>query len=219
MKCRETLFVRSVTILLIVCASGSAIAESEWPPFAEDMRQHVRTYKHTFESLEARMNRESFVAIEAGALWEVRGTRRVNGNREYEDIEDAFSWLDELVPLRVGSVNNWRDSYYFSFAKPIVAGETEFDVTFIHSTGTRLPECSSSFAITDCGTCGDTLSDEWVITYTWIPTGFTDSVMQGQDPSDPEASFSTLSDAMDACRAEGISKMNTAYPEEQTSAE
>lgn len=197
----------------------SAMAESEWPPLAEEMREHLSSKIHAFEALETRMSDESLLEIDTKELWQVQGTKRVNGERVYVDLEDSFSWLDELVPLRVQGIFEFRGAYYFMFARPLIAGETTFDVTFFHGNTAGIPECSPSFAVADCGMCGNVLSDEWAITYDWEPIGLTDGLMDGQDATDAETYISLFREARDACESEGLSKMQSIGIEERKETE
>ena len=212
MNCHDFSSIWKAPIVLILCAPGNAIAESEWPPFAEEMRRDFQSQKHVFESLEDRMERESLIAVDSSLLWEVQGTWEVGGERHTDELEDSFAWLDELVPLRVRQIERYGGNFQFLRAKPIIAGSTEFDVMVLHDASiddVEGLECSIDFAGTECGYCGDIQGDGWIIAYHWKPIGFTDRVMASSESADSQKSYSHLSDALQACYEKEFNKLTS----------
>ncbi len=207
MKCRESLFVQSAAILLITSTSGSAIADSEWPPFANEIRQEFATHKHRLESVEDRMQRESYTELLVIRTWEVTGSRLVDGELQFEKPEDHDPWVDDLFPLRIDNVKLTGAGYRFSRAKPLIEGDTVFDVIYFHGKMTGLYACSASFASADCGYCGVTTDDGWLTVYHWTPPELSARNMDILDEPDIEEASARFNRRFSACMSEGLAEI------------
>ena len=209
MKCRESMFIQSAAILLIATTSGSAIADSEWPPFAHEISQKFAMHKHRLESIEDRMERESYTELDVVGTWEVTGSRLVDGELQFEKPGDHDPWMDDLFPLRIDSVKLTGAGYTFSRAKSLVEGDTVFDVIYFHGSMTGLLACSASFARADCGYCGDTSGDGWFTVYRWTPPELSIRNTDFLDEPDIEEASARFNRESRACMSKGIAEITS----------
>ncbi len=207
MKCREFLPIQGATILLIASISGSAIADSEWPPFANEVRQKFATHKHLLESVEDRMQRESYTELDVIGTWEVSLSRLVDGDLQFDKPDDHDPWVDDLFPLRIDNVKLTGAGYRFSRAKPIIDEDRVFDVIYFHGNMTGLHACSASFAIADCGYCGVTSNDGWLTVYHWTPPELSIRNMDILDEPDIEEASARFNRKFSACMKEGLAEI------------
>ncbi len=207
MKCRKFLFVQRAAILLVTGIAGSAIAGSEWPSFANENRQEFDTHRHRLESVEGRMQRESFMEIHVIGTWEVSLSRLVDGNLQFEEPEDHDPWVDDLFPLRIDNVKLTAAGYRFSRAKPFIEGDKVFDVIYFHGTMTGLHACSASFASANCGYCGVTSDDGWLTVYHWTPRELAIRNTDILDEPDIEEASARFNRKLSACMSEGLAEI------------
>lgn len=207
MKYHEFLSVRSATIVLVASISGAALADSEWPPFANEVRQEFVTHKHLLESVEDRMQSESVTELHVRGTWEVSLSRIVDGELQFEEPEDHDPWVDDLFPLRIDNVKLTGAGYRFSRAKPLIEGDTVFDVIYFHGTMTGLHACSASFATADCGYCGVTSDDGWITVYHWTPPELSIRNTDFLDEPDIEEASARFNRKFSACMNEGLAEI------------
>lgn len=199
----------AVFLPVLLCFFGDAVAESGWPPFAIDIRQEFVAHKHRLESIESRMQRESYTELDVVKTWEVTGSRRVDNELQFEKPENPDSWLDDLFPLRISNVKQTNSGYRFSRARPVIDGETVFEVIYFHGNITGLLECSTSFSSVDCGYCTDSLSDRWTTMYYWTPTGLSARFADIPYDTELEEAYASKLKELKACESKGQSELAT----------
>ena len=105
--------VRLIRLLLTAAVSLALVSCGEWPPYEEDIRDNLLENREVFVALEAILDENGYGLIEGGGTGTLTVAYEVDGEIEYENLDDDKGWGELLLKAKV--MKAWRNDDVFFF--------------------------------------------------------------------------------------------------------
>lgn len=202
--------VRTHLMTAIICAASALVACSEWPPDKSEIRENLFENRETFERLEAALDESRYGLIRRRGLDTIMIGFEVDGEIEYDNIEDDGGWGDLLSTAKVMDISRNEDVFFFTI------GDSGFKDSYVYmqyihhpDADSELKVCLSSHRDIGCGECIEKLDDEWWGYYKWFPQHISeddlDALMDGEITQEEYDQRSE--ESIDKCWRDGYAEM------------
>ena len=176
---------RAIQTVMLSCIVLAIAGCGEWPPHYKEIRKNLIDNRKEFLRMESVLIDSGYGLIRTDMYDTVEVGYEVDGEAEYETIEDDKGWGDRLSRMNVHDiyVNDGSFAFGINFS---YESDRYVDYAYHHNPNADsiYLVCHPSHEQIPCGVCVKKLIDEWWVYYRWFPDFFNleryESLMDGK---------------------------------------